>query len=125
MWSIAKGAEQMTHYFAYLGIERIGDPAQTAMLVGEALDLDFLEDLAGRFEYPAFIAEKDGVEYALLGVPPAAGDVRDQARLDYALQVRSLHSAPNAEKVDISVELVSELTHGGVFSWGLPTSAGS
>jgi hypothetical protein len=111
----------MPDYVGFLGVRPVGDLAQTASLLGEALGITFREDQEGRFdEFPAFIAERDGVEYALLGSPPASEDLRDSPTSDFELQVSSLHRTTGAAEIDISAELVEKLSRNGALqSWEL------
>jgi len=80
----------VTYKYADIVIQPAGSLEQTATALGRALGgLTFIKDEQGRFdEYPAFIAEKDGLRYALLGAPDPANDLRDEPIDDFNLLVQ-------------------------------------
>ena len=104
----------MTRYFGYVGIEPIGNLAQTAKILGEALGgLNFVQDHERKFdEFPAFVAVSDGIEYALLGVPDPSEDLRDEPSSDFELQAHP-YGDVTGEKVDISTQLIERLANDG------------
>jgi hypothetical protein len=103
----------MPKYFGYVGIEPVGGLAETAAVLGDVLGLAFAEDTQGRFdEFPAFIAASSGLQYALLGIPDEAEDIRDNPTKDFEIQVTSTGSA-SGTATDISEELLAKLKKDG------------
>jgi hypothetical protein len=103
----------MPKYSGYVGIAPVRRLAETAAILGDVLGLVFTEDTEGRFdEFPAFIAEASGLQYALLGIPDADEDIRDNPTNDFELQVVStVPTSGNA--TDISEELIAKLKKDG------------
>ncbi|MGU7783239.1 hypothetical protein [Burkholderia sp. PU8-34] len=102
--------------FANIVIEPCGTLSETAALLGRALDqLQFQEETQRAFdEYPAYVAERDGLRYALLGTPEPEDDIRDDPSEDFELIVRSGLADPGAQKVDISEELIVRIRASGL-----------
>lgn len=74
------------------GIDVLIEPdhslAETARIVSSALGIALEEEVTGRFEeFPAYLAERAGVMYALLGPPEREHDIRENPTNDYCLQV--------------------------------------
>lgn len=86
--------------FGYGGIKPQGTLAETAALLGRALGaLDFQFDTEYRYdEYPAYLAERDGLRYALLGVPAPEDDVREVPTDDFQLMVKPVSMEPALSK---------------------------
>ena len=77
--------------FGHIHVQPAGDLASTALLLGQALGIQFVKDDQGRYdEFPAYIAECDGVRYALLGVPQPEQDVREDPTDDFELMIEPL-----------------------------------
>lgn len=99
--------------FAHVGIRPLGDLGATAEALGGALGLHFVEDSGGRYdEFPAYVAEREGHEYALLGVPNPQDDLRENKTDDFELMVSVPNNAPGVE-VDISQDLVTKINQDG------------
>lgn len=111
----------MVYRYADIGIEPAGTLAETALLLGQALGLAFNEDTRCRFdEYPAFVTERDGFRYALLGVPNPEDDVRDEPSSDFKLLVESIGARAQDGKENISQELVLRIqSHSHLRCWQL------
>ena len=108
--------------FGYVGIEPHGALAETASLLGRALgNLDFQADTESRYdEYPAYIADRNGLRYALLGVPAPEDDIRDEPTSDFQLMVKPLSLGPAGSKMDISAELAKKIQESGLLNcWPL------
>ncbi|MBN3817440.1 hypothetical protein G3N57_12845 [Paraburkholderia sp. Se-20369] len=108
--------------FGYVGIEPHGTLAETAFLLGRALGgLDFQADTESMYEeYPAYVADRDGLRYALLGVPEPEYDVRDVPTNDFTLMVESTSLEPADSKIDISAELAKKIQESGLLNcWPL------
>lgn len=104
----------MTRLVGYVGIKPVGDLAETATIVGEALGgIEFIGDTGNLFdEFPAYVAETSELRYALLGVPEPEQDLRDDPTADFALHVASLSSAQDSV-VDISEQVLETLGKDG------------
>jgi len=104
--------------FGHVSIEPLGTLAETAALLGRALgNLVFQADTEYRYdEYPAYIAERDGLRYALLGVPAPEDDIRDVPTSDFELMVETISSEPVTSSLDISDELLKEIKESGLLN---------
>ncbi|MGT0244772.1 hypothetical protein [Burkholderia pyrrocinia] len=102
--------------FGYVGIEPHGTLAETATLLGRALDeLPFQADTEFKYdEYPAYVAERDGLRYALLGVPAPEDDVRDVPTNDFQLMVKPISLELESTRIDISNELAKKINESGL-----------
>ncbi|EDT37324.1 hypothetical protein [Burkholderia ambifaria] len=102
--------------FGYVGIEPRGTLAETAALLGRALDeLPFRADAEFRYdEYPAYVAERDGLRYALLGVPAPENDLRDVPTNDFQLMIKPILFDLESGKIDISNELKKKIDESGL-----------
>lgn len=100
----------MPRLVGYVGVKPVGDLAETAAIVGEALGgIVFARDTRGLFdEFPAFVAETSDVRYALLGTPEPGQDLRDNPTGDYALHIESL-SSEQGKVLDISEQVLATL----------------
>jgi len=108
--------------FAHVGIEPIGDLGSTAEVLGSVLgELVFAKDTRGRYgEYPAYVAEHDGLRYALLGVPAPEDDLRDERTDDFELMVEPASPQGEGAKIDISKELILRISgNGRLKCWSL------
>ncbi|WP_338523927.1 hypothetical protein NUH87_30190 [Pseudomonas batumici] len=103
-----RGEGDSERYFADIGVRPCGNLFETASVLGRVLLIEFFEDKSGRFEeFPCFIAEGQGLTYALLGVPDLEYDLRDGRVTDFELVVRSNNwSLHSKSKVDISEGIV-------------------
>lgn len=102
--------------FADVEIAPAGDLEQTAMVLGEALGVEFRFDASGNYEeFPAFVAKRGELEYALLGVPDPRYDVRDEAErtTDFQLMVRPVRSNDRGVNTDITSEVIEEIERDG------------
>ena len=102
--------------FANLEIAPAGDLAQTAKILSAAFGEQFRFDTSGNYEeFPAFVATRDNLEYALLGVPDPKYDVRDEAErtTDYQLIVHPIRSNDPGVRIDISDEVIREIALDG------------
>lgn len=103
----------MSNYFGYIGIEPAGSLSETARKLGEVLGLVFSEETERRFdEFPAFVAEAESLQYALLGIPDEDEDIRENPTNDFELQVTSKGPA-SGNAIDISEELFARLQRDG------------
>jgi hypothetical protein len=104
----------MQKFFGYVGVEPIGDLAETAAVVGEALGgIAFGEDTQGRYdEFPAYVAENFGVRYALLGAPDPDDDVRDHHEPNFELRMEPV-GVDSGPRIDISEKVVATLKKDG------------
>jgi len=102
--------------FANIVIEPCGTLSETATLLGRALDqLKFQEETQRAFdEYPAYVAERNGLRYALLGTPEPEDEIRDDPSEEFELIVRSVLADPGAKKFDISEELIMKIRTSGL-----------
>lgn len=101
--------------FAHVGIEPIGDLGATAEVLGSILgELVFAEDTRRRYgEYPAYVAEHDGLCYALLGIPAPEDDLREEKTDDFELMVEPALPQGDGAKTDISNELILRISGDG------------
>jgi hypothetical protein len=108
-----------------IGISGERSLAETAELVGHALGVRFSPETTGRYEeYPAYCAEALGLQMALLGVPEAGSDIRDDPDSDYCLQVMSESSAA-LPMIDLSEYFVELIKHNcDVDCWALSVRIG-
>lgn len=117
-------SDSQVNTFGHVGIQPVGSLADTAKLLGEVLGgLAFVEDDRGRYdEYPAYIAEHNGLRYALLGVPAPEDDVRDSPSDDFALMIEPLvlqRGAPRPD-ADVSEETIKLIqSDGRLTCWAL------
>ncbi len=108
--------------FGHVGIEPVGDLSETAALLGSVLGgLIFSEDTQRRYdEFPAYLAERGALRYALLGVPDPDDDLRDDPTMDFELIVEPLALLQGSAKADISDELIEKLRNDGrINCWSL------
>lgn len=100
--------------FANVGIGPVGSLGDTAEILGSIFGgLVFVEDEQRRYdEYPAFVTERDGLRYALLGVPAPEDDLRDEPTDDFALMVEPVSHGDGAV-VDISEDLIKRIQGDG------------
>jgi len=101
--------------FAHVGIEPIRDLGVTAEVLGIALGgLAFVEDTRGRYgEFPAYVAEEEGLRYALLGIPAPEDDLREEKTNDFELMVEPALPSGDGPKADISNDLILRISRGG------------
>lgn len=101
--------------FAHVGIKPRGTLADTAVTLGQVLGgLSFAKDTQGRYdEFPAYVAEGDGLRYALLGIPTPEDDLRDEPTNDFELLVEPVLPSPDAIETDISDELILKIRNDG------------
>ena len=101
--------------FAEIGISPVGSLGETAEILGRVLGgLVFLEDQQGRYEeYPAYVAEDNGIRYALLGVPEQGYDVRDEPTTDFTLLVEPILTKREDAIVDTSGGLIDRIQRDG------------
>lgn len=102
--------------FANVEIAPAGDQAHTARILSDAFSVQFRFDTSGNYEeFPAYVATRDDLEYALLGVPDPKYDVRDEAErtTDYQLIVRPIRSNDPGVRTDISDKVISEIALDG------------
>jgi hypothetical protein len=94
---------------------------ETASILGRILGgLEFVEDIQGRYdEFPAYVAEKDGYRYALLGVPAPEEEIRDNPTKDFELMLLPILPLTNATKIDVSDELILKISRDGLKCWSL------
>jgi hypothetical protein len=112
---------QSGQLFASVGITPIGELEATAKVLGEALGgLTFVEDKSGRYdEFPAYVAEREGLRYALLGPPAPEDDLRDEATDECQLMVDAI-SGEAGPRSDISADLIAQIGRDGrLQSWPL------
>lgn len=102
--------------FANIIILPRGTLSETAALLGRALgQITFEEDTRRTFdEYPAYVAEHDGLRYALLGVPAPEDDIRDDPSDNFELIVRPIFSKIGGVRVDISDDLIVRIRASGL-----------
>jgi hypothetical protein len=63
---------------------------ETAERLSLALSLRFTEEMTGRYEeYPAYVAEGAGFEFALLGTPLIEHDIRERESPNHQLMISS------------------------------------
>ncbi|MBB4727833.1 hypothetical protein [Xanthomonas arboricola] len=108
--------------FAHVGIEPVGDLPATAEILGSVLGgLIFVEDTMGRYcEFPAYVVERDGLRYALLGVPAPENDLREEKTNDFELIVEPSIPQGDGAKTDISDSLISRIeAEGRLKCWSL------
>ena len=108
--------------FGHVGVQPVGSLADTANLLAEALGgLSFAEDRDRRYdEYPAYTAVRDGLRYALLGLPASEEDIRDDPSDDFELLVEPVSVHPGLPKSDISTDLIARIgSHGRLVCWAL------
>jgi len=108
--------------FGHIGVQPTGSLADTAKLLGEVLGgLAFVEDDRRRYdEYPAYIAERSGLRYALLGVPAPEDDLREDPSDDFELLIEPVTSQRGASKVDVSDEIIKHIqSDGRLTCWAL------
>jgi hypothetical protein len=108
--------------FGHVGIQPMGSLADTAKLLGEVLDgLVFTEDIRRRYdEYPAYIAEQNGVRYALLGVPAPEDDLRENPSDDFELMIEPVARQLVAPDADVSEETIKRIrSDGRLACWAL------
>jgi len=108
-------------YFAHVGIQPNGTLSETAGVLGEILSINFFEDQSGIYEeFPAFIAEIQNIRFSLLGAPALEDDLRENPTDGFELMVQPIRSPTQAQKVDISSDLVSIIARDGrLSSWNL------
>ena len=102
--------------FAYVEIAPTSDLAQTAKILSDALGVLFRFDASGNYEeFPAYVATRGDLEYALLGVPDPKYDLRDEAErtTDYQLVVRPIRSNDPGANVDITDDVLREMALDG------------
>ena len=106
---------------ANIGIGPSSDLETTARISAQVLHVDFEADLDGSYdEFPAFIADSNGVRYALLGTPHPEDDLRNEPTNEFQLMIRPILNDPKSPKKDISDEVVSKISEDGrVVSWAL------
>ena len=108
--------------FAHVGIEPSGSLEETAVTLGSVLGgLTFIEDTQRRYdEFPAYVAERDGLRYALLGFPAPEDDLREEPTEDFELLVEPSSPHCSAEKSDISNDLILRIESDGRLNcWAL------
>jgi hypothetical protein len=77
--------------------------ADVARVLGLALGLVFVEEQSGKYEeYPAWISNGCGLEFALLGPPAPEDDVREEQSQSFQLLIDSPWLESGGESVDIS-----------------------
>ncbi|MBB5203601.1 hypothetical protein HNQ51_000894 [Inhella inkyongensis] len=87
--------------------------SETARRISSVLGVELVEELTGRYEeYPAFVAERFGRSYALLGPPDPEHDIRDEPTDDFCLSVVPLTGF--SEKASDAGELLVALRAGGL-----------
>ncbi|MBT9458005.1 MAG: hypothetical protein IV097_15405 [Burkholderiaceae bacterium] len=114
--------DSQVNAFGHVGIQPMGSLADTAKHLGEALGgLAFVEDDRGRYdEYPAYIAERNGLRYALLGVPAPEDDVRDNPSDDFTLMIEPLTPQGGVPDADVSEETIKRIrSDGRLTCWAL------
>jgi hypothetical protein len=102
--------------FAHVGIKPVGDLSTTANVLGRVLgELVFAKDTRGRYEeYPAYVAEHDGLRYALLGIPVPEDDLREVRTDDFELMVEPASpQGSDGVMADISNELILRIREDG------------
>lgn len=115
-------SESQADGFGHVGIQPVGSLADTAKLLGEVLGgLVFAEDIRRRYdEYPAYIAEHNGVRYALLGVPAPEDDLRENPSDDFELMIEPIARQRVAPDVDVSEETIKRIqSDGRLTCWAL------
>jgi len=74
----------------HIGIIPVADLETTANVVGKIVGADFEKDTSGFYEeFPAYVADADGIEYALLGHPEPGHDFREYTKNEFELILRS------------------------------------
>jgi len=100
--------------FADVGVGPSGNLEDTARILGEVLRVEFKEDVDGRYdEFPAYVADFEGVRYALLGTPNPEDDLRDEPTNDFQLMVRPITADRGSPKRDVSEDIVSKISEDG------------
>lgn len=101
--------------FAHVGVEPAGDLDATAGILGSVLGgLVFIEDTRGRYgEYPVYVVERDGLRYALLGIPAPEDDLREDKTNDFELMVEPALPQGDGAKTDISSDLILRINADG------------
>jgi hypothetical protein len=82
----------------------------TASIIGMILGVEFKLYSSGNYEeFPAYVANKNGLSYALLGFPDEKYDLSDMPRVSYGLHVESIDSCDGAEHLDCSEEIINQI----------------
>jgi hypothetical protein len=77
---------------------------ETAERLSLALNLSFIEEQTGKYEeYPAYVAEGAGFEFALLGTPLPEYDIREHKSPNFQLMITS--SSEGVGEFGCSVEV--------------------
>lgn len=100
----------------------MGSLVATVKLLGEVLGgLAFVEDDKGCYdEYPAYIAEHNGLRYALFDVPMPEDDVRDKHSDDFVLLIEPVARQRGARDIDVSEEIIKRIQSDGRLNcWAL------
>jgi len=80
---------------------------ETAVKLSHALNLQFIEEQSGKYEeYPAYVAEGAGFEFALLGIPLPEYDIREQKSPNHQLKISSSSDGGGGSMVAVSRSLL-------------------
>lgn len=104
-------------FIARLLIEPTGPLSEIAELAGQALGVEFHEDLSGNYEeFPAYVSDVLGMEIAILGIPDEEEQYTDKPIDSYSLLARTIADrAPDADgETDISIHLCHLLREVGI-----------
>lgn len=92
------------------------DLETTAHLIGKVTGAKFDKDTSGYYEeFPAYVAEKAGVKFSLLGPPLPEYDIREHKHDYYHLIVEFVDGRPDERVIETELgDLISRLSSEGI-----------